>query len=104
MKRTLRVPGLAFVLALILIACEPLAYNPTPVALVITNLALGILGKAVPQLNVLMLAFPITIGLGLLMFGAALPFLGSLFSEWVEAIPLALDTVIDGFAPTPSVR
>ena len=72
---------------------------PVMVALVLTNIALAILGKAVPQLNILMLAFPITIGVGLLVFGAALPFLGSLVVEWVESIPSMLEGMTDAFAP-----
>lgn len=77
---------------------------PVMVALVLTNMALGITGKAVPQLNVLMLAFPITIGVGLLVFGAALPFLASLFVEWVENIPIMIESLTAAFAPVPVVR
>jgi flagellar biosynthetic protein FliR len=77
---------------------------PVMVALVLTNMALGITGKAVPQLNVLMLAFPITIGVGLLVFGAALPFLASLFTEWVENIPIMIESLAAAFAPVPAVR
>lgn len=77
---------------------------PVMVALVLTNIALGITGKAVPQLNVLMLAFPITIGLGLLVFGASLPFFASLLVEWVESIPLMIETLTAAFAPVPAVR
>ncbi len=72
---------------------------PVMVALVLTNIALAILGKAVPQLNILMLAFPITIGIGLVAFGAALPFLGSLLVEWVESMPGMLQGVTDVFTP-----
>lgn len=77
---------------------------PVMVALVLTNIALGITGKAVPQLNVLMLAFPITIGVGLLVFGASLPFLGSLLVESVESIPRIMETLTAAFAPAPAVR
>ena len=77
---------------------------PVMVALILTNIALAILGKAVPQLNILMLAFPITIGVGLIAFGAALPFLTSLFVAWVQGIPQLLDTLIPAFTPVPAVR
>ena len=46
-----------------------------------------------------MLAFPITIGIGLVVFGAALPFLGSILVEWVESIPAMLEGMTDVFAP-----
>ena len=41
-------------------------------ALLVSNVALAILGRAVPQLNVMMVSFPITIGVGLIMLGASL--------------------------------
>jgi len=39
---------------------------PVMAVLIFTQIALGILAKAVPQVNILMTSFPITIGLGLL--------------------------------------
>ena len=46
---------------------------PIVVALLITNLALAILGRAAPQLNLMAIGFPLTIALGFaaLMFGLA---------------------------------
>ncbi len=71
--------------------------GPIIVALVLANLGFAILGKAVPQLNALMMAFPVTIGLGLIVFGASLPFLGKLLAEWVDGIPTAVDAVVASF-------
>lgn len=70
---------------------------PVMVALLLTNIALAVLGKAVPQLNVLMLAFPITIGVGLIAFGAALPFLGSLMTEWIDGLPHSVESLLGAF-------
>ena len=48
---------------------------PVSVALLLATLALGILARLVPQMNVFMLSFPITFGLGLLILSLALPYL-----------------------------
>ena len=77
---------------------------PIMAAMVLTNVALAVLGKAVPQLNVLMLAFPITIGVGLVVFGASLPFLTSLFAEWVASIPYLIDRLTAALTPAVAVR
>ncbi|MGI6657750.1 MAG: flagellar biosynthetic protein FliR [Desulfobulbus sp.] len=45
--------------------------------LLLTNLALGILARTVPQLNVFMLSFPLNIGIGFLVMGLTL---GALFT------------------------
>lgn len=47
---------------------------PMLAALLIANIALGILTRAAPQLNLFAVGFPLTLALGLLMLGFALPF------------------------------
>jgi flagellar biosynthetic protein FliR len=76
---------------------------PAMVALLLTNLALAILSRAVPQLNVIMVSFPITIGLGLVMIGASLPIFGAAISGWVSNLPAAVSAVISGFALMPGI-
>jgi len=49
--------------------------TPVSVALLLATLALGIIARLVPQLNVFMLSFPATLGLGIVMLGLALPYL-----------------------------
>jgi hypothetical protein len=44
-------------------------------ALLITNVALGILTRAAPQLNLFGIGFPITLGVGLLVIAMTLPYL-----------------------------
>ena len=57
---------------------------PIMAAVLMLNLALAILGRAVPQMNVFVLSFPVTIAGGLLVMGAAMPFAVSLFqSEFI---------------------
>lgn len=48
---------------------------PIVAALLITNIALGILTRAAPQLNLFGIGFPITIGVGFLMLSMILPYL-----------------------------
>lgn len=48
---------------------------PMVAALLITNIALGILTRAAPQLNLFGIGFPITIGVGFIMIALALPYL-----------------------------
>jgi flagellar biosynthetic protein FliR len=48
---------------------------PLVVALLITNLALGILTRAAPQLNLFGIGFPITMSAGFIMIAITLPFL-----------------------------
>ncbi|MCM0045736.1 MAG: flagellar biosynthetic protein FliR [Burkholderiaceae bacterium] len=48
---------------------------PVIAALLVTNLALGILTKAAPQLNLFGIGFPITLAAGFLMIGLVLPYL-----------------------------
>lgn len=47
---------------------------PICVAVLLINLVLAVLGRAVAQLNVFVLSFPVTIAGGFLVMGAALPF------------------------------
>jgi flagellar biosynthesis protein FliR len=61
---------------------------PIVAALLITNVALGILTRAAPQLNIFGIGFPISLGVGLLLISLALPYLGgpiqALFNEGIE--------------------
>ncbi len=63
---------------------------PIVAALLITNMALGILTRAAPQLNIFGIGFPITIGVGFSMIALALPYLatpiGHVLHEGIGAI------------------
>lgn len=63
---------------------------PIVAALLITNMALGILTRAAPQLNIFGIGFPITIGVGFTMIALSLPYLatpiGHLLQEAIGAI------------------
>ncbi len=47
---------------------------PMIAILLITNLALGILTRSAPQLNIFAIGFPITLGVGLIMLNVTLPY------------------------------
>ncbi|CDG81888.1 flagellar biosynthetic protein FliR [Janthinobacterium agaricidamnosum] len=61
---------------------------PIVAALLITNVALGILTRTAPQLNLFGIGFPITLGIGLAMVGMTLPYLAgpfqTLFLQGIE--------------------
>jgi flagellar biosynthetic protein FliR len=61
---------------------------PIVAALLITNVALGILTRAAPQLNLFGIGFPITLGVGLLVIAMTLPYLATplqnLFLDGIE--------------------
>jgi flagellar biosynthetic protein FliR len=62
---------------------------PIVAALLITNVALGILTRAAPQLNLFGIGFPITLGVGFLTLSLSLPYLSTpivnLFNQGIEA-------------------
>ncbi len=57
---------------------------PVVAAVMIANVALGILARTVPQLNVLMVAFPVQIALGLFVLSISLPLIASTFGSWPD--------------------
>jgi flagellar biosynthetic protein FliR len=75
------------------------AAAPIMVALLLANVGLAILSRAVPQLNAMAVAFPITIGLGLLMVGAALPFTGAFIGQWAGRLPESVARMVGAFTP-----
>ena len=54
---------------------------PILAALLLTNVALGILTRAAPQLNIFGIGFPVTLGVGLLVIGMVLPYLATPFQN-----------------------
>lgn len=72
---------------------------PIMVALLLANLGLAILSRAVPQLNAMAVAFPVTIGLGLIVLGASLPYLGQYIGSWTHGLDGSAATMIRAFVP-----
>jgi flagellar biosynthetic protein FliR len=47
---------------------------PVIAALLLANVGMGIVARLVPQMNMFILSFPVTIGVGLIMLAGALPY------------------------------
>jgi flagellar biosynthetic protein FliR len=71
---------------------------PVMIALLLTNGALGILARTIPQLNVFIIGFPVTVGVGLVMLGASLPFTFRLLATRFADLEPVLDGLARGFA------
>jgi flagellar biosynthetic protein FliR len=69
---------------------------PVVAAIMLTNVGLGILARTVPQLNVLMMAFPIQIALGLATLGVTLPYIAVGQSDWSSDYLTWLHAALDG--------
>jgi flagellar biosynthetic protein FliR len=67
---------------------------PVIAAVLVANAALAVLGRAAPALNILSLAFPIQIGIGLFALAASLPLIATFFTSWDGAYDSLLTTVL----------
>jgi flagellar biosynthetic protein FliR len=72
---------------------------PVIAAVLLANVALAILGRAAPQLNILTVAFPIQIGLGLLVLAGSLPLIASFFTGWDVVYDGMLGQALGAFLP-----
>lgn len=80
-------------------SCAISAAAPVMVALLLTNVALGILSRAVPQLNAMTVSFPLSIGVGLLMFSVSLPIVASVITGWISDMPESVHGLITHLQP-----
>ena len=63
------------------------------------NAALAVMSRATPQLNILSVAFPLQIGLGLFALGIALPFIASTLGTWPGNYDHQLTSFFTAIAP-----
>ncbi len=66
---------------------------PVTMTLIIVNIALGMLSRAAPQLNIFSIGFPITLGSGLLLLTLGMP-------EWLRAFDRLWGVAISAVART----
>ena len=63
---------------------------PVMAVLIFSQIGLGMVAKMVPQMNILVTSFPITIGLGLLFLGLStdllVPYMKTLFEESCQGL------------------
>ena len=63
---------------------------PVMAATFLIHVSLGLLGRLIPQMNILMTSFPITIAVGLLVLGLGLPFVTYVFQGWIVGLETLL--------------
>ncbi|MBI4083682.1 MAG: flagellar biosynthetic protein FliR [Candidatus Lambdaproteobacteria bacterium] len=59
---------------------------PLTVALLAANLSMGLVARAVPQVNIFVVGFPFTIGLGLLLLALGFPFYLQAVAELIQRL------------------
>jgi flagellar biosynthetic protein FliR len=69
---------------------------PVVGALLITNIALGILSRAAPQLNLFSLGFPVMLMIGLIVLTLGLPNLIAAFGRLPELVSNSMSAAITG--------
>ncbi len=68
-------------------------------AIMLTNVALGVLSKAAPQLNIFTVAFPLQIGIGLLVLALTLTVIATAINQWPAEFGRSLESSMGAFAP-----
>jgi len=63
----------------------------------LTTVAVGVVARLVPQINALMLSFPLKISIGLLALGAALPFIAHAVEKQLTTMSRGLMPLLAGF-------
>jgi len=71
---------------------------PVLLVLLLTNGALGVLARTIPQLNVFVVGFPVNVGIGLMVLGASLPFTFRFLAARFAGLEPALGALVEGLA------
>jgi flagellar biosynthetic protein FliR len=58
---------------------------PALLALLVTDIAFGMVSKVVPQLSIFAVGFPLKVGVALLIVGVSLPFIGGFMSNQISS-------------------
>lgn len=72
---------------------------PVIVALLLTSFALGLIARAVPQMNVFIVGLPLKIGIGLMALAFSLPFITRLFEQMYIQFRVDFSTLIRAMSP-----
>jgi flagellar biosynthetic protein FliR len=84
LESIIRLSGTLFVIAI-------KAASPVLAAVFLTEIALGITARTVPQMNVFIVGFPLKIGVGLFVLAGSLPLLSSLLGKLLLQLSASLD-------------
>ncbi len=72
---------------------------PVVVALFLTNVALALMARVAPQMNVFVIGLPIQVAVGFTMMIIALPLLATVGPEVFQDVSGQMDTVMRGLKP-----
>ena len=72
-----------------------IAASPVIVALLLTNFVMGLITKAVPQVNIFIVSFPLTIGIGLVLSALSLPEIMVLFDREIAGIESTIAVLLE---------
>lgn len=77
---------------------------PVVAAILVTNMALAVLGRAAPQLQIMSLAFPIQIGIGMITLAGSLGLVVHALGDWTPAYGKSLESFARAVqaAPVPA--
>ena len=67
---------------------------PVLVTILVINILLAILGRAVSQINVFVLSFPVTIAAGLAVLSVSMPFTIGLFAREIERLQFVIEGIL----------
>jgi flagellar biosynthetic protein FliR len=76
---------------------------PVIAVVLIANIAIAILGRAAPQLNILSVAFPVQIMLGLITLAASIPAIGHLLAGWASINDSMLGPIVRALAQATAI-
>jgi flagellar biosynthetic protein FliR len=76
------------------------ASAPIIVALLLTQFVLGLLSKSIPTINLFIMSFPLTVGVGLTIGALALPSLGTYITEQVHLFDTLATNILVAGPPT----
>ena len=82
-----------------LFSCALSVAAPVMVTMLLVNLGLATLSRAVPQLNAMMVSMPLTIGVGLVALAAALPLVAFAVHAWMGGLPNDVTRLLGAFSP-----
>jgi len=68
--------------------------GPVVLAIFVTNIMLGLMARAAPQMNVFVVGFPLQVGIGLTFIAFSLPLLGYILPDIYNQLPRELNTVL----------
>ena len=71
---------------------------PVMFALLFANIAMGIVARTVPQINIFMMGFPVTIGIGLLVLGVSMPVLVVFMQRMMSGLERDIYTILKSVA------